>query len=288
VTLPYEHGAGAFLLEPIVLALVVAPSRAGVFVAIGIVAVFLARQPLRFALRDRMQRKRYPRTAACERSALVLLLVAAFAFACSGIAPLLPLIAALPLAATQLMLDLRNQGRTLTAELCGGLAAGAAATAIALAGGASIALSLTLWALIALRTVPSILYVRTALRGESRTAMLVAHAAAVIAASLLTPLAALAMLVLFARAWIPTDGVRAKDIGIREVAYGVLVVALLAYSLSQKLDAGSSTDADRISGTRNIADACSARSRSFTTMTASIPCSASSIARNATSNRTRA
>jgi hypothetical protein len=232
LALPFEHGAWGFLLEPIVLGMLVAPSREGAYIAIGIVAAFLVRQPLRLAMHDRQQRKRYPRTAACEALALAYGTVAAIAFAMAGIAPLLPLIAALPLAAIQFTLDLRNHGRTLTAELCGGLAAGATATAIALAASLPLAYALTLWALLALRTVPSILYVRAALRGGSRAPMLAAHAGAVIAAALLAQFAALPMLVLFARAWPPADGMRARDIGIREVVYGVVTVALLTIAVS--------------------------------------------------------
>jgi len=228
LALPYEHGAWGFLFEPIVLALLVAPSVSGVCVAIGIVAAFLIRQPLRLAMRDRMQRKRYPRTRACEAFALGYSVIAAIAFAFAGFAPLLPLVAVLPLAAIQFTLDYRNRGKTLTAELCGALAAGAAATSIVLAASQPLVLGLTLWALLALRAVPSILYVRSVLRGGSRAVMLSAHVVAVLVAALLAIPAAVAMAVLLVRASVPAEGLRARDIGMREVGYGALTVALLA------------------------------------------------------------
>src|ERR1051325_7102494 len=65
LALPVEHGAWSFLLEPIALGLIIAPSGDGTLIAIGAVALMLVRQPFKLMLRD-WSRQRYPRTAVCE------------------------------------------------------------------------------------------------------------------------------------------------------------------------------------------------------------------------------
>ena len=62
VALPAEHGGWGFLAEPVVLGLVLAPSAAGLCLALAALAAFLARHPLRLALIDRRKGVRYPRT----------------------------------------------------------------------------------------------------------------------------------------------------------------------------------------------------------------------------------
>lgn len=235
LALPFEHGAWGFLLEPIAVGLLVAPSVSGLLIAIGTVAAFLVRHPLRLAVRDFVQRKRYPRTAVCMLLALAYALIAAAAFAgaiaFAGGRPLLPLIAVMPLAAMQFVLDVRNHGRALVAELAGAIAAGAAATAIVLAASQPPALAVALWALLAARAVASILYVRCSLRGEPRAIMLAAHATAVVLAIALVPVVSMgavaAMVVLFARA-LPVPAFSARQIGMRELGYGTLAVLLIA------------------------------------------------------------
>jgi len=229
LALPPEHGAWAFLLEPIAVGLLVAPSVSGAFIVFGAFAAFLARHPLLLALRDRKSGKRYPRTAICERLALGYAVLAALAFLQVGIKPMLPLVAALPLA----IIHFRNGGRSLAAELAGAIAPAATAAAIAIAGRASLFTALALWSLLAARAIVSVLYVRSALRGESRTVMLAAHGAAVAVATALafthavSAGAVVAMLVLLARA-VPKQSLSARGVGMRELAYGALTVLLIA------------------------------------------------------------
>src|SRR5512136_2263107 len=61
VALPAEHGGWGFLAEPVILGLVLAPSAAGVCLALAALAAFLARHPLRLLLLDRRKGTRYPR-----------------------------------------------------------------------------------------------------------------------------------------------------------------------------------------------------------------------------------
>lgn len=228
LALPSEHGGWGFLLEPVALGLLVAPSIGGLCIALGAVAAFLARHPLKLAIQDWLRHRRYPRSRACE---LLALGYAAAACAFLVMAPpraVLALSAAIPLALAQFVYDARNRGRAFTPELLGVLAPGAIAGAIAVAAGRSLPFAATLWVLMALRAVPSIVYVRSALRGSSRKVMLGTHVAAVAIAALISPIAAVAMLLLLLRAIPSTARLAARTIGFREIAWGAATVVILA------------------------------------------------------------
>jgi hypothetical protein len=236
LALPYEHGAWGFLLEPIAAGLLVSPSRAGAFVALGAVFAFLARHPLRFAVRDAfVTRKLAPRTRVCFALGAAYGSVALAGFALGGARALIPLAIAAPLAAIQFAYDVRNRGRERTAELAGAVAAGWSGCAIALAASAPVSLAITLWLLLSARAVTSVLYVRTSLRGESRLVMYSSHLLAILLASALalTGTASIpaiaAMTILAIRALAGTEGLRAKQIGLREFGYGVVTVLLIAF-----------------------------------------------------------
>jgi hypothetical protein len=230
LALPSEHGGWGLLLEPIVLAMLVAPSPAGALIGIGAVAVFLMRHPLKLAVHDRLQRRRYPRSGLCELLAagygVAALLAFTAAWPLAGARPLLALTAALPFGAIQFSYDVRNRSRRAIPELAGAIVPASLAAAIALAGGSAVALALSV--LILCRSIPAVLYVRSTLRGSSRAAMLTAHVAAVVIAASFAPLLATsAMVLLFIRAAVPTHA-PAKMIGLREVAWGVVTVGLIA------------------------------------------------------------
>ncbi|MCB0162365.1 MAG: YwiC-like family protein, partial [Caldilineaceae bacterium] len=53
IALPTEHGGWGFLLEPLLLGRLVAPSAAGLLLLVATVAAFLLRQPLKIVLVDR-------------------------------------------------------------------------------------------------------------------------------------------------------------------------------------------------------------------------------------------
>src|SRR5688500_17242683 len=69
VALPVEHGGWGLLGEPLVLALVLAPSRAGFAIAAACVAGFLLHNPLKLVLADLRRGARYPRTGLAMRVA---------------------------------------------------------------------------------------------------------------------------------------------------------------------------------------------------------------------------
>lgn len=168
VALPNEHGGWGMLAEPLLVGLAVAPSPAGACLLLASLAAFLARHPLKLALSDRRRGARYPRTAAAERFALGYAVAAAAtavgAYALAGPGPFVPLLAVAPLAAVQAVFDARLQGRKLAAELCGATALAALAPAVMRAGGWDWKPALAAGALLAIKGMTSVLYVRTRLR----------------------------------------------------------------------------------------------------------------------------
>jgi hypothetical protein len=230
LAVPSEHGGWGLLLEPIVLAMLVAPSAAGALIGTGAVAAFLMRHPLKLALHDRLQGRRYPRSGICELLAAgygaAALLAFTAAWTLAGARPLLALVAALPFGAIQFSYDVRNSGRGAIPELGGAMLPASLAAAIAMAGGSTAAFALCV--LILCRSIPAVLYVRSTLRGTSRAAMLAAHIASVFVAAWFAPLPAMiAMILLFIRAAVPTHA-PAKTIGLREIAFGAITVGLIA------------------------------------------------------------
>jgi hypothetical protein len=249
VAVPSEHGGWGFVLEPVLLGLLVEASVAGVWLGVAMLGAFLARQPLKLALADRRQGKRYPRTMWAERFAGLYALVGGIALLLAALtansqAFCWAILAAVPLAVLQGFYDSQRQSRQIAAELAGATAMGAGVAAIALAGGGwEIAPAFALWVMLAARSVPSIVYVRLRLRLERGEALdttpsLVLNVAAVALvgvlafAGLVPWLAAAAMMLLAARAvWGLSPlrrPVRAPVIGASEIVYGLVTVLLTA------------------------------------------------------------
>jgi hypothetical protein len=239
LALPAEHGGWGIVLEPIALALLIAPSVAGVSMGVAAVAAFLARHPLRLAARDRLHHRRLGRTAVCEQLALAYSAIAVAALvgavALSSARILLPFAIAAPLGLLQFGFDVRNRGRAVIPEMAGIVAAGATAAAIALAGGRTISVAATLWILAMLRAIPALLFVRAVLGRESRSIAIAVHVVAVAAAFALwqrhlAPLAAIAaMLLLLGRAIAGMNqNMPARSVGIRELVWGATTVLLIA------------------------------------------------------------
>jgi hypothetical protein len=247
VALPSEHGSWSFLFEPLLLGLLVAGSPKGWLLAAAMLCAFLIHQPLKLALKDRLKGRRSPRTAWAERfaagyGALALLLLALVGIK-SDPRFVLPLLLGLPFLLVQVRYDARNRSRALLPELCGTVALGSAASAVAMLGGWSFGAALPLWLLMVSRSIPSILYVRARLRLEhgksvSPYSAWGAHVAALLIVALLAavnivPVAVIgAWALLLARAVIGLSSRRrarpAKVIGLLDVAYGLILVAMAA------------------------------------------------------------
>ena len=251
VGLPTEHGGWGITLEPVLLGLLVAPSPAGAGLALATAGAFLARHPFKIVAGDRRRGRRFARTPYAERFTLAYAAASLGGLVLSVLASddytfLLPLAAAAPLACVQLWYDAAGRSRGLLPELAGSVAMGSVACSLALAGGAGWPLALGLWALLAARFVPAILYVRARLaelKGKEfeRWPSLLAHASAVAAVAALAAfkflpwLAVVAAAVLlaraaygFARRWPST----ARRVGFAEIAFGALTVAAAAVGVA--------------------------------------------------------
>jgi hypothetical protein len=247
VALPVEHGGWGFLVEPVALGLALAPSRAGLALALGAVAAFLARHPLKLVLTDRRRGVRYPRTALAEGFAVayaglaVAFLALALWLARTPFA--LPLVLAAPVGLLALAYDARGRSREALPEAAGAVALGASAAAIALAGGAPTRIALGAWLLLGLRAVASVLYVRARLRldrgmASGRGTAVVSHLVALALAAVLARVAwgpwlgVAAFVALLLRAvhglsaWRRT--VRPQALGFQEMGFGLLTLILLA------------------------------------------------------------
>ncbi len=247
VALPSEHGGWGFLIEPILLGLLVAGSGNGVLLAMAALCAFLIHQPFKVATKDRIKGRRPPRTVWAERFALGYGLGAAV-LGCvvvlnAGTGFLIPVLLALPLMLMQVYYDARNRSRELLPEICGALALGSVSSAIAMLGGWTIEAALVLWLLLACRSVPSILYVRARLKLEhgkpvSTYPSLMTHVAALVVSVVLAVsdaapwLAVVVCGLLLVRSIVGLSKYRkprpAKQIGMMELAYGLLMVAVVA------------------------------------------------------------
>jgi len=252
VALPAEHGGWGLLAEPVLLGLLVAPSSAGLGVALAGLGAFLARQPFNLALADRRRGTRYPRTPVAERLIFLYGGVAAvglaLAWARGGPAWWLPLALAAPLGVVQLAYDADRRSRQLVPELLGGVALGSLAAAELVAAGWNAAPALAVWAILAIKAVGVVLYVRTQLRHDrglrpDRTAAVASAGLAVILSAALArtglvPWLATAAFGLFlARALHGLSRfhrpLRPQALGIREMAFGFafVLIVTLGYAL---------------------------------------------------------
>jgi len=248
VALPTEHGAWAFVSEPLLLGLILAPGLAGLSLSIAALGAFLLRQPLKVYIKDIRNQRLVPRTYAARRFILIYGGITGIASVVTlllmpSMNVLLPLLLALPLFTFQLIYDLRNQSRSPAAEIAGAVATGAFTSSIVMMQGWSLYLALGLWLVLALKSISAVLYVRSRLRLErEKTAnvglALTAHAVAVIlllvttAYTLTRWTAPLAMAILTIRAVIGLSPLRKtrppKIIGMQEIAYGLLFLLLVA------------------------------------------------------------
>jgi hypothetical protein len=251
VAMPPEHGGWGFLLEPIVLGMLVAPSWAGLFWGVAALGAFLAQHPLKLAYTDRKRGRRYARTAAAERVLLIYAGVALAGFllalALGGVKPLVPLALVAPLGLVQVVDLLGNRGRELSRELAGAVALAVTAPAIAIAGGESATLAFGLWAVQAARALGSVIYVRERLHIEkgkpaARGWVLASSGLALVAIALLARwdvvpvLAVVAIAILLARAaWGVSPWrrpARAQKIGVLELGFGLLTALLAALGVA--------------------------------------------------------
>jgi hypothetical protein len=245
IALPVEHGGWGFTLEPVLLGLLVAPGVSGALLGVVAFGLFLAYRPVRLVLADVRRRRRLPRT---RMAALVAGGYLAAGTAALGAALLTAsepfwwvLLLTTPLVALQFWFDARGKTRALLRELSGAIAAGAFASAIGLAGGWETGPALALWAVLALRTIVSVVLVRAQIRRAHAEPYRVEPIALVHAAAfgvaialagggLLSLLGAssIGLLGAWAVVALRLRPVAARTVGFNQMGLGLLVVALAA------------------------------------------------------------
>ena len=247
VALPAEHGGWGMLISPILLGFLVVPSLTAVFLALAIIASFLARTPLKIVWKDSQKGRRFARTTAAMKvlALYVSLIVVGFggALYVGGWRPLLPLLAVLPLLLFLLYFDLFSSSRQLLPELVAPIVLSSATAGMALAAGWAWPYALALWLIPLLHAVPAILYVRARIRMDkhraagARTAVFIHALAALLAIALaaigyIPALAALAIFMLMLRAAINLSTYRptmtVQQLGWSEIAFGLMTVLLSA------------------------------------------------------------
>ncbi len=148
----------------------------------------------------------------------------------------------LPFALIQLSFDFRNQSRSLIAETTGAIALSGSVAILLIIGNWHIGTALLLWFVISLRAVTSILYVRTFFRKQRNQdasikgnylihliALLIVLALAF--QGIVPYLTVIPFVILFGRAihGLESDAVvKPQIIGIREVVFGILMIAFIA------------------------------------------------------------
>ena len=242
--LPKEHGSWSLALEPIALALLVAPSAAGAALALAGTAGFFTRRPLKLAV---TLPAGDPRRVPARNGAILFALLAAAALAGAAVLgparAFWPLLLAAPFGALFLWFDLRNAAREAEAELAGSTAFALLPATGAVLAGWPVPAALALAALALARSAPTVLTVRTYLRlgkGESASALPPLAAAGVALATVallarqgLVPSAATAVCVVFlARTCWLVSPLRphwpARRVGIIEAVLGVAQLGVIA------------------------------------------------------------
>jgi hypothetical protein len=247
VALPAEHGGWGFLLEPIFVGLIIAPSVAGLFLSLATIGAFLTRFPLKLCVMDWRRGRELTRTALARKFVLIYGIITIVFFLLTVKTArsdfLIPLLIALPFAIWQLISDFTNNSRSLSAELAGAIALASVSSSMTIIAGWSFGKSLCIWLILSTRIVPSICYVRARLRinrGETINKKLVilfhviglAIVCFIVWLGFGPTLAVIAFLVLFIRAIHGFSNYSkiktAKAVGIREVIYGTLTAIALA------------------------------------------------------------
>ena len=245
MALPSEHGGWALTLEPCLLGLAIAPSPAGVCLAVAAVAAFAVRTPAKLVLVDRRRSRRLPRTVLATRVAVVeLVIIVTLVGAAVALAEprfWMPAAVAAPLVLVELWFDVRSRSRRLVPELAGAIGVCSVASMIVLADRGSARLAAAVWVVLAARVVTSIPYVRAQvarLHGRSTTAatglvadgaaLVTATAAAALDGQVLAGSVAVAVVVVAQRLEARRPVRRAVVLGLHQMALGLGVVTATA------------------------------------------------------------
>ncbi len=246
IALPNEHGSWGFLFEPLVAAVVIAPTLQSFSVSMFVIGVFLTRQPFKIRFANWIENRNLPvNRAASKFIAGYGTLVALGLAACLFLVPLStlwPFAIIAPLGLYQVYCDVYRKSRQLMPELTGAIAISSSAAVITLAAGWGAAEAIALWGILIARFVTSIFYVRNRLLLEKGKEYKMAlpvllHFIAVAVIALLAVYGHSSWLVVAAFGLLTIRAVaglskyrrktKAMIIGVWEVIYGVLTVAAI-------------------------------------------------------------
>ena len=245
VAVPAEHGGWGLTLEPAVLGLLIAPSGAGLCLALAALLGFVARTPLKLVLVDASRHRHMERTRVARRLVIAELFVLTALVSAAALLALgpfwVPVTVAAPLIGAELWFDMRSRSRRLVPELAGAVGISSVVAMIVLADGGDARLAAGLWLVLAARSVTSIPFVRdqiarlhdrprrpSTLLAADLTAVGVAGTAVVLDCTLgagaLAVVGVEAYQRISARAPLPP----AVVIGVRQMVLGLVVVAVTA------------------------------------------------------------
>ena len=251
IALPKEHGAWVMLIEAIIVGMGLSLSPSAVFLsAIAILALFLV-NPLKILLRDMKEKKQYPRTGLAF---IFTLIYSGFIIGLLGVvgyfnrnAFWVPLAVAAVLFLIQIWYGLQRQDKSLAAEIVGGLATGAIAASILLAGGYSFVTAVCVWGFLVVRALTSIYYVRQRLRkarGErfSSPVNFGIHLIGLVLVSGFVGAGGFGMMILVMFVVLSArsayglscfaKNIRPQAVGIQEVVFGLLNSVVIIYSVN--------------------------------------------------------
>jgi hypothetical protein len=175
IFLPKEHGSWSLAFEPLAIGMLLAPSSAGVALLAAAMAGFFARRPFKAAFAARHSPARRD-----AREALGMLLSLALAggfgvLVLGDAVALWPLLLALPCGLLFAYFDGQGEGRAAAAEVAGSAAFAMLPAVFATLAGWSAGAALSLATLALVRSVPTVLTIRTFLRqrkGETVSAFI--------------------------------------------------------------------------------------------------------------------
>jgi len=244
VAFPREQGSWGFMLEPLILALLVAFTTNGFLVALSAFIMFLSHQPIRI-IANKNSSKEIKLTAAIifiiYSSITVILIFTAFLN--MKLILFLPYFIALLLMIIYLLLELKGYGRLLAAELIAPVAVSLIAVCIILVDGWSLNFMLAFWIILLSRSIQTTFYINTnvkIIKKQSASPMFAYTSGFIFllivtlsAFQHLSPFLAIgAVIILIIRSFVgftsTNKKVNIKKIGILEFVYGIIFIILVA------------------------------------------------------------
>ncbi len=246
IAFPEEHGSWGFVLEPQVLALLIAFSFSGLYLALASFFFFLAHQPIKIIVNPK-KKKEIKRKAfvVVTLYLIVALSLLALCFASNSFNNFIPFLIAMGLMISYLFVEILGYSRKLFSELVASSAIDFIAVSILLLGGTDKTLAWSLLVLLLNRAIPTVLFVHERInyvhqRPVNKLAPIVAGVAGLILALVFAyykwiPFPALlGVAVLFVRLLFGlSDRMMTQSLkkaGIMEFVYGVVFVMITAVS----------------------------------------------------------